>query len=444
MPLIKHYPHFIQQNFGFSSDQKKDGDRATTPTPRIAKNYGAHPKSLPSKEFQNLKNKIEIQLQQQQQQQQQQNSALHQKTAGAKTLVYTAPNKNRIPLILRQRDAVTKTDPCNLLQQQQSTGNKKSIAIRLQTEDDESSRHQTEPLENRIQLNEEEASLDEKAIDLEFKNELECLFSLTTTHPGGLDESVAVAPRKNTAKLTKRDLLDESTKSNAKLISLFRLIGGHLIKDYSELLVDYDGDEQLQKQHHKQKEKQSDSFASSSLGCYSTLSTRSFTSSLISAYSSAETSTEFSDVDLGSTSSIDNTIKLFRFIKNDILLENFDYNTSMSKQDSDKILNLLIKLLAKSCGVFDVATTMKSEANMHYWRYANPVVAAFKRTKNAVSLSYLKKCDASVQVAMDSCNSKETEEFRNDANRNRHQKQTLVIKIYNLFSLVMLIQCMAF
>jgi hypothetical protein len=263
---------------------------------------------------------------------------------------------------------------------------KNSLAIRLCDEDSE--------------LASESKNI-EKNIDLEFKNELECLFSHTATN------QVSARPIRNKMSLG-RQKHDESSK----LTSLFRLIGGHLIKDYSELLVDYDHESKYKKMLP------SPVVSSIPLSERSFFSTISFSSD--SSFSSLSTDLE----------SFDNTLKLFHyFIRNDNNLENItNESNESSRVHNRKILNVLIKLLAKSCGAFDVATMTNPNGDMSYWRYANPLVALCKRTKNAVSLSCLKKkTDQSIQTSMNYCFENETNQVLKFKNKNINNKKSFQI-----------------
>lgn len=67
----------------------------------------------------------------------------------------------------------------------------------------------------------------------------------------------------------------------------------------------------------------------------------------------------------------------------------------------EKMIKVLIKLLVKSCRIFDVAT-QKTDTRISFWRYANPVVALVKqRSSNSTKLVRSAMCDAAVQTADD-------------------------------------------
>jgi hypothetical protein len=52
-------------------------------------------------------------------------------------------------------------------------------------------------------------------------------------------------------------------------------------------------------------------------------------------------------------------------------------SSQLKTLDSEKLVQYLIQILVKSCRVFDVATSADGQA-LCYWRYANPIVAAYK------------------------------------------------------------------
>ena len=144
-----------------------------------------------------------------------------------------------------------------------------------------------------------------KLIDLEFKNELERLFSN--------DKKPTKIATVTSAKLCQLDI----GENNDKLMNIFSLLTGNLITDYSDLLVDF-------------KEDFLDSTDDNKELCTASAS-----------------------------------------FKYPLLNE-------ATSDDNEKVLQFLIQVLVKSCRVFDVATTVNKNA-VSYWRYANPVVAAFKQ-----------------------------------------------------------------
>ena len=342
---FKNFQKLKLKNFSFNQH-----DTNATFTPNVPK------KQTPSKEFQDLKSKLE------------------EKLLGSKKSHTTATTCVGHSSAAR-KNLYTKSSFLQSECKQARSPKKNSLAIHLcENEDDYSDDQVAAP----------KPKSEDKSTDLEFKNELDCLFSITIPHQ---------VKRRKPAKPTSRDKKNftsnnnGNTNDNTKLISLFRSIGGHLIKDHTDLLVDYDT--------------KPTRLLSNSLGSCSLLSNRSratspsLSDSLNSSCSSSTSSSSASFASsLDTTRSVDNTLKLLRFSKTDIDSRYVD--DEMTRVQNEKILNLVIKLLAKSCFMFDVAT-MKSENEMHYWRYANPLVAACKRTKNAVGYSR-KKCDKAIQT----------------------------------------------
>lgn len=213
-------------------------------------------------------------------------------------------------------------------------------------------------------------------IDSDFKNELEKLFSgsnrtsLKKSNPitfckteSNTEETVSISKRRsilNNCLESKLAIIEaqkntENTKSeqiNPKLRDFLSLMSGNLIKDNSDLLVE-----------HK-------------------------IESLINFGKNDELSK--SEPDLSENLNILDllTLKTSDQYNNRLLI------------DDDKILKLLIKMLVKSCRIFDAATT-KTDENMSYWRYANPVVAVLKsdhKNETSLRLGPNKKFDISTQT----------------------------------------------
>lgn len=71
--------------------------------------------------------------------------------------------------------------------------------------------------------------------------------------------------------------------------------------------------------------------------------------------------------------------------------------TAVANNNSDdKMVKILIKLLVKSCRIFDVAT-QKTDTRISYWRYANPIVALVKQ-RQAASRVKASATDAAIQT----------------------------------------------
>lgn len=86
--------------------------------------------------------------------------------------------------------------------------------------------------------------------------------------------------------------------------------------------------------------------------------------------------------ELSSTDSVD-TLSLLNFLtatnNNSNKQRDHDHDDENGRSSSDdKMIKMLIKLLVKSCRIFDVAT-QKTDTRISYWRYANPVVALVKQ-----------------------------------------------------------------
>lgn len=112
-----------------------------------------------------------------------------------------------------------------------------------------------------------------------------------------------------------------------KLRDFLNLMSGNLIKDHTDLLVEYKNE------------------------------------SILSLQNSNMTESVLSDSDL-----TDSTLNIFDLLS----------APNRLSVDDDKLLKILIKMLVKSCRIFDVATNV-NEDKISYWRYANPVIAVLKR-----------------------------------------------------------------
>ena len=127
-----------------------------------------------------------------------------------------------------------------------------------------------------------------------------------------------------------------------KLKNLIGLMNGNLIKDYSDLLVDHEN-------RYILPEDMNDESLDSIL-------------------------TDSSSVDLTDGTST----ALNKLFKSDI--SNIGIELENLVQDEEKMLKMLIKILVRSCRIFDVAT-MKTDYKMSHWRYANPIIAMIKFSK---------------------------------------------------------------
>lgn len=136
--------------------------------------------------------------------------------------------------------------------------------------------------------------------------------------------------------------------------------------------------------------------------------------------------------DISSTESVD-TLSLFNLLTNNTVnnnTNNFRHhqtgsnNSQFSQQaqqqqqmidlmssegaSDEKMIKMLIKLLVKSCRIFDVAT-QKTDTRISYWRYANPIVALIKQrsvpTKTKPSVS-----NAAVQTGEETNNNNNDDE----------------------------------
>jgi len=158
-----------------------------------------------------------------------------------------------------------------------------------------------------------------KLIDLEFKNELERLFATSNS-----SFNKTKGQQNNTqAKPDQSKLIatvEENTNSD-KLRNLFSLITGNLISDYSELLVDF----------------------------------------------RAETYADTCSNKLVSTLNPQNLLS--------------QHTNVLKLPDNDKLVQFLIQILVRSCRIFDVATTVEN-GRLSYWRYANPIIAAYRQNDN--------------------------------------------------------------
>lgn len=182
-----------------------------------------------------------------------------------------------------------------------------------------------------------------KMIDLEFKNELEKLFaggnpmesrarahsknkpqSLTSVDKDKASSSSLKKSHKSSehsvAMTSKLEVADTAMEAD-KLRNIFSVISGHSISDYSDLLVDFKDN------------------------------------------AMATESTEQATNDNNANFILQNPSKL-------------------KSLDNDKLVQYLIQILVKSCRVFDVATTADG-SSMSYWRYANPIVAAYRSSNDA-------------------------------------------------------------
>lgn len=90
------------------------------------------------------------------------------------------------------------------------------------------------------------------------------------------------------------------------------------------------------------------------------------------------------------TDSVD-TLSLFNLLTN-----NGKQQECESSEGEDKMVKILIKLLVKSCRIFDVAT-QKTDNRVSYWRYANPIVALVKQ-RNETNKDKCMCVDSAVQT----------------------------------------------
>lgn len=205
-----------------------------------------------------------------------------------------------------------------------------------------------------------ESALRPKLIDLEFKNELERLFSgisndgeekrsrSETKAPKSsahVKSSSSTEPKKRLSLFnsksrdnsysSKYEKSKQSSKCSSKLKDLFGVISGNLIVDYSDLLVDFRDD-----------------------------------------------SLEDTLVDLESNS---DEITAESASRQFSLLRSCDLSDEHLKGiNNEKLIKFLVNIMVNSCRMYDAAT-MKTESKISYWRYANPIVAAFKSKSSKLS-----------------------------------------------------------
>jgi len=135
----------------------------------------------------------------------------------------------------------------------------------------------------------------------------------------------------------------QTTKCSEKLKNLFSLISGNLISDYSDLLVDFKDE------------------------------------SLLLDLKQSQDSNEMDTTESDETSAN----KAFNLLKS---IDCFYDNEELKSINNEKLIQFLINIMVKSCRMYDVAT-VKTDEKMSYWRYANPIVAAFKSRSKASSSS---------------------------------------------------------
>ncbi|CAF0724466.1 unnamed protein product [Brachionus calyciflorus] len=185
-------------------------------------------------------------------------------------------------------------------------------------------------------------------IDTDFKNELEKIISTSSTkinrnipiqkiQHNQTQSSISLQTNQQTNFNHYPITLMAKPNFTDKLRNFINLLSGNLVKDYSDLLVDHENKFIINDDHTDINEE-----------------------SLKSILSDSSSLSDFTD----STNSAFNQL-----IKsgNQIGYDNFNI-------DEDKMLKILIKMLVKSCRIFDVAT-MKNDYKISYWRYANPVIA---------------------------------------------------------------------
>lgn len=89
--------------------------------------------------------------------------------------------------------------------------------------------------------------------------------------------------------------------------------------------------------------------------------------------------------DLSSGDTSMDTLSLFNLLTNSQRMSasgSEGIGNESDENTDEKMIKLLIKLLVKSCRIFDVAT-QKTDTRISYWRYANPIVALVKQRNNA-------------------------------------------------------------
>jgi len=338
----------------------------------------------PSKEFLNLKDTIEKQLQLPQFQQTVTNQAMNK-------------NKNLMQLDSLGSSAITTDQSANMSLTSFSSSSINDVSL-----------NKTAKLNSKIPtrvkyLNQIETYIAKpKLIDLEFKNELERLFSgigdetkrserssseskmpkaayrpfVTNLKATNMSETntnttntltnattlsqesnqttpnrrLSIFNKNENSKILKSKSRDNSysskyekskqAKCSEKLKSLFGLISGNLIADYSDLLVDFKDDSLVNDDLNE-----------------------------MESSGSEEASAGISN-------------KTFNLLKSiDFMID----NEELKSINNEKLIQFLINIMVKSCRMYDVAT-MKTDEKVSYWRYANPIVAAYKsRSRNANS-----------------------------------------------------------
>lgn len=121
------------------------------------------------------------------------------------------------------------------------------------------------------------------------------------------------------------------------------------------------------------------------------------------------------------------SLAIFNLLTNSYNQQHIGSPGDSGKESSrEKLKKNLIKLLIKSCRLFDVAT-QKTDTRMAYWRYANPIVALTKQ-RNLKDLSKINNLDAAVQTCdiVTNVNNFEEESTLNETNESEKNLKTII------------------
>jgi hypothetical protein len=168
----------------------------------------------------------------------------------------------------------------------------------------------------------------------------------------------------------KSQIKSKNKNNNNRIRNLFNLMSGNQICDYSELLVDFSV-EDINYLINKKRQKCMGSVPDLTSPCATDKEEDFSCSNSLSLNNSCKSGSTMRKST--STSRLD----LIDLNKNKNLLKTPQLINSI---DDEKIVQFLIKILVKSCRVFDVSTTI-NDTKFSYWRYANPIVAAYKRAE---------------------------------------------------------------